>query len=73
MFAVTDRNNFIDCSTTCLLLCVIFKDSVALSLLLMSDVRYFAVDDRLCDCELHCFIAVVFAVIEFVAKRVVSV
>jgi len=72
MFAVTDRNHFIDCSTRCLL-CVIFKYSVALSLLLMSDVRYFAVEDRLCGCELHCFITVVFAVIEFVAKRVVSV
>ena len=72
MFAVTDRNHFIDCSTRCLSLCVIFKDSVALSLLVMSDVRYFAVEDRLCGCELHCFIAVVFAVIEFVAKGVVA-
>ena len=52
---------------------MIFKDSVALSLLLMSDVRYFAVEDRLCGCELHCFIAALFAVSEFVAKEVVSV
>jgi len=73
MFTVTDRNHFIDCSTRCLSLCVIFKDSVAFSLLLMSDVRYFVVEDRLCGCELHCFVAVLFAVTEFVAKRVVSV
>jgi hypothetical protein len=52
---------------------VIFKDSVALSLLLMSDIQYFAVDDRLCGCELHCFIAALFVVTEFVAKKVVSV
>lgn len=52
---------------------MIFKDSVALSLLSLSDVRYFAVEDRFCGCELHCFFAVLFAVTEFVTKRVVSV
>jgi len=49
---------------------VIFKDNVALSLLLMSDVRYFAVEDRLCGRELCLWL---FAVTVFVAKKVVSV